>query len=84
MHLITSLPMCILYCFELNTKFILRISGFPKLNFFRKFFWKKLSSKIYKITCPTNELKDNLVKKNIFSESKIFYLPDAIIDIKKI
>ncbi len=83
MHLITSLPMCILYCFELNTKFILRISGFPKLNFFRKFFWKKLSSKIYKITCPTNELKDNLVKKNIFSESKIFYLPDAIIDIKK-
>ena len=42
-----------------------------------------VSKKIYKITCPTNELKLNLVKNKIFYERKGILLPDAIIDITK-
>jgi len=39
-HLITSLPLLLNFFFNLNTKVILRISGYPKLNFFRKFYGK--------------------------------------------
>ena len=39
-HLITILPLFLNYIFNFNSKIILRISGFPKLNPFRKFFWK--------------------------------------------
>ncbi|MGL3827290.1 glycosyltransferase [Candidatus Pelagibacter communis] len=82
-HLITSLPMCLFYFFDLKTKLILRISGYPKLNYLRNFFWKLVSKKIYKITCPTNELKLSLVKNKVFYKKKVFFLPDAIIDITK-
>ena len=82
-HLITSLPMCLFYFFDIKTNLILRISGYPKLNYLRNFFWKLVSKKIYKITCPTNELKLNLVKNKIFYKEKVFLLPDAIIDISK-
>ncbi len=82
-HLITSLPMCLFYFFDIKTNLILRISGYPKLNYLRNYFWKLVSKKIYKITCPTNELKLNLVKNKIFYKEKIFLLPDAIIDITK-
>ena len=37
-HLITSLPLFIIFFFNIETKVILRISGIPKLNFFRKLF----------------------------------------------
>ena len=82
-HLITSLPMCLFYFFDIKTNLILRISGYPKLNYLRNYFWKLVSKKIYKITCPTNELKLNLVKNKIFYKEKVFLLPDAIIDISK-
>ena len=36
-HLITSLPLFLKVFFNLNTKIILRISGYPKMNFFRTF-----------------------------------------------
>ena len=52
-HLITSLPLFLLIFFKFETKFILRISGFPKINIFRKFLWKKALSKIHMVTCPT-------------------------------
>ena len=52
-HLITSLPLFLLFFFKFETKFILRISGYPKMNFFRKFLWKLTLKKIYLITCPT-------------------------------
>ena len=83
MHLITSLPLFLLLFFKFNTKFILRISGLPKLNIARKRFWKFLSKKIYKITAPTEKLLKHLVLNNIFEEEKIFYLPDAMINIEK-
>ena len=55
----------------------------PKLNFLRKNFWKFCSSKIDIITCPSIELKNKMTKLNILDEIKIFYLPDAVINIKK-
>ena len=43
-HLITVVPLLLLYLFSFDTKFVLRISGLPKLTFFRTFFWKKISN----------------------------------------
>jgi len=83
LHLITSLPLTLLLLFKFNTKFILRISGLPKLNFFRKFLWKCVSHKIYLITCPTVATLQYLQHENIFSKEKLIYLPDPIIDIKE-
>jgi len=80
-HLITSLPLTLLFLFKFDSKFILRISGFPKLNIVRKNFWKYVSSKLYCITSPSEELKKNLIKLNIFQKKKIYFLPDAIINI---
>ena len=82
MHLITSLPMILNNLFNFKTKFILRISGYPKLNFFRKFFWEKSSKNLFSITCPTKDLLSDLREKKIFSVNKIFYLQDAIISIQ--
>ena len=45
-HLITSLPLILLRFFKFETKFILRISGTPKLNLLRKFLWKLISKNI--------------------------------------
>ena len=81
-HLITSLPLTIMSMFNFKTKLILRISGLPKLNFLRKFFWKRVANKISKVTCPSLELKSSIQEKNIFENDKLFFLPDAIIDIK--
>jgi len=82
-HLITSLPLTIMNLFKFNTKFILRISGMPKLNFIRKNFWKLISRKIFIVTCPSLELKSKLRNMNLFEENKLHFLPDAIIDINK-
>jgi glycosyltransferase involved in cell wall biosynthesis len=84
LHLITSLPLFLQYLFNFKTKFILRISGYPKLNFFRKFFWKKISKKLELTTCPTIDLKSYLIKNKIFNENKITFLPDAILDYSKL
>lgn len=83
-HLITSLPILISNIIKTNTKFILRISGLPKYNIFRKFIWKNLGKNIYKITCPTNATVEDLKKFKIFNEKKIFLLRDPIINIKHI
>ncbi len=81
-HLITSLPLFLLIFFKFNTKFILRISGLPKLNIIRRNLWKSLSKKIYKVTTPTINLFNNLESQNIFEKDKLFYLPDAMINLK--
>jgi glycosyltransferase involved in cell wall biosynthesis len=82
MHLLTSLPLILNNFFKFETKFILRISGFPKLNLFRKFIWKISSKNIFKITCPTKDLLFYLKNQNIFEVNKIFYLQDAILNIR--
>tara|TARA_A100001015_G_C15021052_1_gene728011 strand:+ start:1715 stop:2872 length:1158 start_codon:yes stop_codon:yes gene_type:complete len=82
-HLITSLPIIIFSLFDLKSELILRISGMPKLNFIRVSLWKFCSKKIRYITCPSLELKNKIVNTKIFEKIKIFYLPDAVININK-
>ncbi len=84
LHLITSLPLTLLNFFKFDTEFILRISGYPKMNLLRKFFWSRLEKKIKLITCPTKDLKSELIFKKVFSEKKLRFLPDAILSYKKI
>lgn len=81
-HLITSLPLLLLNFFKIQTQVILRISGFPKMNLFRKKLWVKSQNKILKITCPTEELKNDLISKNIFKKQKVETLLDAIINVQ--
>ena len=83
-HLITVVPILLFIFNKLQTKLILRISGLPKLNFLRYLLWKIASKKIDFVICPTKETQNYLIKKKIFSSKKIFFIPDPIIDIKKI
>ena len=83
-HLITSLPIILFKIFKFETKLILRISGYPKLNLIRKFFWKLCSKNIHLITCPSIELKNQLKKLNIFEDKKITVLYDSVINIKEV
>jgi len=83
-HLLTFIPFILLIFFNFKTKFILRISGYPKMNFLRKILWKKISKKIFKVFCPTNETMESLNKKKIFEKNKLYLLEDPIIEISKI
>ena len=83
-HFITSLPMLLAKLFNFRSKFILRISGLPKFNFFRKFYWKTCGNVFFRITSPTNATINHLQLIKIFDEKKIFLLQDPIIDIQKI
>jgi len=85
-HLITSLPLFLFIFQNFKTKLILRISGLPKMNFFRKMLWKLAIKKIYKISCPTLDTYRDLSKIDFLKE-KLIVLNDPIInvsDIKKI
>jgi glycosyltransferase involved in cell wall biosynthesis len=83
-HLITSLPLILLLLFNFKTKFILRISGMPKMNFIRKNLWKLALKKIYIVTCPTNNTLKYLKKLNIVNENKLRLLYDPVLNVKKI
>ena len=80
-HLITSLPIFSSIFFNKKTKIILRISGLPKLNLLRFYFWKLFSNKIYKITCPTKSTYEHISQMNIFKKEKIFILRDPVVNI---
>jgi hypothetical protein len=64
---------------NLETKIILRISGYPKLNILRRFFWKIFSKKIYKVTTPTKETYDLLITSNIFDNAKNFPMIEVLV-----
>jgi len=83
-HLITSIPLSLLIFFTYDTKFILRISGLPKMNFLRKFFWRSINSKLDKIICPTEMTKEFLIKKKIFSKEKLIVVRDPVINLSLI
>ena len=83
-HLITPIPLLINYFFKFKTKFILRISGYPKLSKLRFFIWKLTLKKILFITCPTLATKDRLVDLNFVNKDKLFVLYDPIISSKTI
>ena len=86
-HLLTYIPFFIYLNNDLKTKLILRISGKPKLNFFRSILWKISNKNINLVFCPTKETMDYLIKKNIFDKKKIKFLPDPVLfdeEIKKL
>ena len=82
-HLIV-IPVLFISMFYSKTKFILRISGLPKLNFFRKNIWRVLSKNLYLVTCPTQGTLNQLIHLNIFEKNKIFLLEDPVLNIKEI
>ena len=83
-HLLTILPLIVNNFLSFKTKMILRISGLPKLNFIRKLLWKSSSKKIFKITCPSIDLQNQLIENKIFEKGKLVFLPDPIIILKDI
>lgn len=82
-HLLTSLPLLLKRIFNFNTNLILRISGYPKLNFLRKLIWKLVSKKLFGILCPSEDLKNQLNISKIFESEKLLFIPDPIIEVKK-
>ena len=83
-QLITSLPLILLILFNYNTNFILRISGKPKLGFFRKLLWKIAFKKIYAVTCPTKNTFKYIKSLNIVQNEKLKLLFDPVLCIKEI
>ncbi len=83
-HLITSLPLIFLIFFNFKTKFILRISGLPKMNFLRKLLWKLAFKKIYLVTCPTYNTLNFIKSFNYIDSNKIKLLYDPIINVREI
>ena len=78
-HLLTYIPFFIYLNNNLKTKLILRISGKPKLNFFRSLLWKLSNKNISIVFCPTIETMNYLKNKNIFDKEKIKFLPDPVL-----
>ena len=83
-HLLTSLPLTLLLLFQFKTKFILRISGLPRLNFIRKMLWRLIGKKIFLVTCPSKETLNYINELNIFDSKKVTLLNDPIINVSKI
>jgi len=83
-HLISSLPLAIFSLFSLKTKLILHIAGHPKLNLFRKILWKISAKNIFKVICPSEELKNFFLNNGIFSHEQINVIEDPHLEISKI
>ena len=83
-HLIISLPLTVMSLFSNKTKLVIRISGLPRLNFFRKVYWKLFGKIVYKVTCPTISTLENLKSLNIFDSDKLHLLYDPVISPKEI
>ncbi len=83
-HLITPLPLIINYFFNIKTKLVLRISGFPKLNILRLFVWNITLKKVSLITCPTLETKNFIYNLNLINKNKLHLLYDPVISSKQI
>ena len=83
-HLVSSLPLILLILFNFKTKFILRISGYPHLNYFRRIIWKAAFKKIYAVTCPTLLTRKKISKLNFIDEKKLHVLYDPVIDVGQI
>ena len=83
-HLLTSLPLFLLIFSKFETKFILRISGLPKLNFLRKFLWRVIAHKVHAVTCPSKQTLQDLDKLKIFGINQLRLLYDPIIEVSKI
>ena len=82
-HLITSLPIFLFTFKKFESKLILRISGLPKMTFFRKLLWRIAVKNIYIITCPTFATYENLSRFEFLKE-KLCVLNDPILNISEI
>lgn len=82
LHLVTSLPLFLNYFFNFKSKIILRISGLPRLNIFRKLFWKITIKKVDIITTPTIATK--IFLKKVLNKEEVYLLRDPIIFVKEI
>ena len=83
-HLIVSLPLIVIALMQSKTKLVIRISGLPKLNIFRKIYWKFFGKNVYKVTCPTVATLEKLKLLNIFDQEKLHLLHDPVISPKTI
>ena len=83
-HLIVSLPLTLFFFFKFDTKLIIRISGTPKLNFWRRIVWSLLSKNIHLVTCPTQSTLERFVDLRIFPKEKLKLVYDPILNIKSI
>ena len=63
---------------------IIRISGTPKLNKFRRFFWSLFSKNVHIVTCPTQSTLKKLDAFKIFPKKKLKLLYDPILKINSI
>ncbi len=82
-HLISAIPLLLSILFSFKCKFVLRISGYPKLNIFRNFLWKLANKKLSAIMCPTLDTHNYLVKNRIFDKKKCHVLYDPILEVSK-
>ena len=78
-HLIISLPLILFFFFKFETKLIIRISGTPKLNILRRFFWNFFSKNVHIVTCPTKSTFKKLNSFKIFPKEKLRLLYDPIL-----
>ena len=83
-HLIISLPLILFFFFRFETKLIIRISGTPKLNRLRKFFWTLFSKNIHIVTCPTQSTLKKLELLKIFPKEKLKLLYDPVLKVNYI
>jgi glycosyltransferase involved in cell wall biosynthesis len=83
-HLVVSLPLVLFFFFKFETKLIIRISGTPKLNKVRRFFWALFSKNVHIVTCPTQSTLQKLTKLKIFPKEKIKLLYDPILNVNSI
>ena len=89
-----AIPILVLkIIFNLKVKIIISIQGYPKFllkknqgffydieNKVRKLLWRLLYNKAFKVVCLSENTKDELLKKGILSKSKIFVIPNPVID----
>jgi hypothetical protein len=83
LHLVTSLPLILLNFLNFKCKFVLRISGYPKLNIFRRILWRISNKNLLKVFVPTIETREKLIDYKIFEKDRLLVIRDPIIDIKE-
>lgn len=84
LHLIVIPGLISSILFRDKTKFILRISGYPKLNFFRRTLWNLCSKNLSTIFSPTLNTIQLLKNNKVFKNKTLQFLEDPIIEISKI
>ena len=83
-HLIVSLPLTVMSFLHNKTKLIIRISGLPKLNLFRRIYWTFFKKNIYKVSCPTIATFEKFRLLKMFSQNKLIMLYDPVLSPKEI